>query len=168
MDGERHDPASLRFAGYASIFHEADSGRDVVMPGAFERALRDVGREAGRGAVPLLWQHEAREPIGRIERMSADERGLRVIGQIALGTRRGRDAAALIRAKALTGLSIGYRVRRAEVDRKQRLRRLLDVELIEISLVTFPMQPRARVLGVETVVASAWDMTSVETVDGRI
>lgn len=164
MDGERHDPASLRFAGYASIFHEADSGRDVVMPGAFARVLR----EAGRGAVPLLWQHEAREPIGRIERMSVDERGLRVIGQIALGTRRGRDAAALIRAKALTGLSIGYRVRRAEVDRKQRLRRLLDVELIEISLVTFPMQPRARVLGVETVVASAWDMTSVETVDGRI
>ena len=163
MDGERHDPASLRFAGYASIFHEADSGRDVVMPGAFDRALREGG-----GSLPLLWQHEAREPIGRAERMSVDARGLRVIGQIALGTRRGRDAAGLIRARALTGLSIGYRVRRFEVDRKQRLRRLLDVELIEISLVTFPMQPRARVLGVERIVASASDMKPVEMVDGRI
>ncbi len=163
MDGERHDPASLRFAGYASIFHEADTGRDVVMPEAFARVLADGG-----GRVPLLWQHEAREPIGLIEQMSADARGLRVIGRIALGTRRGRDAAALMQARALTGLSIGYRVRRSEVDRKRRLRRLLDVELIEISLVTFPMQPRARVLGVETVVASAWDMTTVETEHGRI
>lgn len=164
MDGRKHEPASLRFAGYASIFHEADTGRDVVMPGAFSRALAQQG---GSG-VPLLWQHEAREPIGRIERMSVDNRGLRVIGLIALGTRRGRDAAALLQAQALTGLSIGYRVRRADVDKKRRLRRLLDVELIEISLVTFPMQPRARVLGVETFVASAWNVTTTETVHGRV
>lgn len=165
MDGERHDPASLRFAGYASIFHEADNGRDVVMPGAFDRALRANG---GGGALPLLWQHEAREPIGRVEQMSTDARGLKVLGLIALGSRRGRDAAALLRTRALTGLSIGYRVRRFEVDRKRRLRRLLDVDLIEISLVTFPMQPRARVLGVETVVASAWGSLTTETVDGRL
>lgn len=164
MDGEKHDPASLRFAGYASIFHAADNGRDVVMPGAFDRLLREGG---GRN-LPLLWQHEAREPVGRIERMSVDGRGLRVIGQIALGTRRGRDAAALLRAGALTGLSIGYRVRRSEADRKQRLRRLLDVELIEISLVTFPMQPRARVLGVEAVVASACNLTMTESENGRL
>ena len=162
MDGERHDPASLRFAGYASIFHEADSGRDVVMPGAFDRMLREGG------GLPLLWQHEAREPIGRIEQMREDARGLQVFGLIALGTRRGRDAAALLRSRALTGLSIGYRVRRFEMDRKRRLRRLLEVELVEISLVTFPMQPRARVLGVETVVASAWDSITTETVDGRL
>lgn len=163
MDGERHGPASLRFAGYASIFHEADSGRDVVLPGAFNRMLREGG-----GGLPLLWQHEAREPIGRIEQMREDARGLRVFGLIALGTRRGRDAAALLRSRALTGLSIGYRVRRFEMDRKRRLRRLLEVELMEISLVTFPMQPRARVLGVETVVASAWNSITTETVDGRI
>lgn len=157
MDGQEHGPASLRFAGYASVFHEADSGRDVVMPGAFDRALREGG-----GSLPLLWQHEAREPIGRVERLGVDARGLRVIGQVALGTRRGRDAAALMRAQALTGLSIGYRVRRFEVDRKRRLRRLWDVDLIEISLVTFPMQPRARVLGVETIVASASNLKTAE------
>lgn len=157
MDGQEHGPASLRFAGYASVFHEADSGRDVVMPGAFDRALREGG-----GSLPLLWQHEAREPIGRVERLGVDARGLRVIGQVALGARRGRDAAALMRAQALTGLSIGYRVRRFEVDRKRRLRRLWDVELIEISLVTFPMQPRARVLGVETIVASASNLKTAE------
>ena len=162
MDGERHDPASLRFAGYASIFHEADSGRDVVLPGAFNRMLWEGG-----GGLPLLWQHGAREPIGRIEQMREDARGLRVFGLIALGTRRGRDAAALLRSRALTGLSIDYRVRCFEMDRKSRLRRPLEVELIEISLVTFPMQPRARVLGVETVVASAWNSITTETVDGR-
>lgn len=137
-------PASLRFAGYASVFHVPDAGRDVVMPGAFKRAAA-----AGAGIIPLLWQHEAGEPVGRVERLSEDGKGLRVWGEILLGTRRGRDAASLITGGALTGLSIGYRVRRAEVDRKAGLRRLWEVELIEISLVTFPMQPRARVLGVE-------------------
>ncbi|MCH8684850.1 HK97 family phage prohead protease [Pedomonas mirosovicensis] len=163
MGGDEKPPASLRFAGYASIFHEMDAGRDVVMPGAFDRALRE-----GAKTLPLLWQHEAREPIGRIETLATDGRGLRVIGSISLGARRGQDAASLIRAQALTGLSIGYRVRRSAVDGKQRLRRLLDVDLLEISLVTFPMQPRARVLGVETAVASAWGLTPLETANGRI
>ena len=163
MGGEHNPPASLRFAGYASIFHEVDAGRDVVMPGAFARAMR-----AGGGGVPLLWQHEAREPIGRIEHLAEDGRGLRVVARLDLGCRRGRDAASLVRGGALTGLSIGYPVRRSVMDSRQRVRRLLDVELLEISLVTFPMQPRARVLGVEGAVASASKLTPVETIHGRI
>lgn len=150
MQGDIAHPAGLRLAGYASIFHARDAGGDVVMPGAFARAVRE-----NSGAIPLLWQHDAREPIGRVEQLAEDGRGLRVIARISLGCRRGRDAASLIRSGALTGLSIGYRVRRSRIDPARRVRRLIDVDLVEISLVTFPMQPRARVMGVEGAVASA-------------
>lgn len=134
----------LCFAGYASVFELPDRGRDVVAPGAFARWLAER-----RPALPLLWQHEAREPVGRVRQLAEDARGLRVVASLAEGCGRGRDAAALLRTGALTGLSIGYRVRRAEVDPRRRLRRLTELELIEISLVTFPMQPAARVLALD-------------------
>jgi len=125
-----------RVAGYASVFDVADAGRDVVRRGAFARAAP---------GVPLLWQHEAGEPVGVVERLAEDTRGLRVVARIA-DTRRGREALALVRAGALTGLSFGYRVKRARATRAGR--ELLELELIEVSLGTFPMQPLARILGV--------------------
>ena len=125
----------MRIAGYASVFDVADAGRDVVRRGAFG------GAQSG---LPLLWQHEGGEPVGVIESVAEDARGLRVVARIA-GTRRGWDAAALVRAKALDGLSIGYRVKQAKAGRLGR--ELLALELIEVSLVTFPMQRLARVLG---------------------
>lgn len=125
----------MRIAGYASVFDVGDGGRDVVRRGAFASA---------KAGVPLLWQHESGEPVGVVERLSEDARGLRVVAKLA-GTRRGEDALALVKGGALSGLSIGYRVKRA---RKGRLlRELLEVELVEVSLVTFPMQPLARILG---------------------
>lgn len=132
----------MRFAGYAAIFDRPDRGGDVVRPGAFARALKV-------GAVPLLWQHERSRPIGRIEYLAEDRRGLRVIGRLSAGAA-GREAAALIRDGALGGLSFGYRVREAKGEAGEAaVRELLDVDLIEISLVTFPMQPRARVHAVD-------------------
>ena len=125
----------MRIAGYASVFDVADAGRDTVRRGAFADAV---------GGLPLLWQHEGAEPLGVIESIAEDARGLRVVARIA-ATRRGGDAAALVRAKALDGLSIGYRVKRARASRTGR--ELLGLELLEVSLVTFPMQRLARVLG---------------------
>ncbi|MDT7934219.1 MAG: HK97 family phage prohead protease [Sphingomonadaceae bacterium] len=130
---------SARIAGYAAVWDHPDHGRDVIRRGAFARAPR--------GGLPLLWQHDAKRPIGRIESVGEDQRGLRVIGRIADGSAAGHEAMALVKAGALTGLSFGYRVRRAR-DRPPG-RELLDLELLEVSLVTFPMQPRARVLGWE-------------------
>lgn len=127
----------VRFAGYASVFGVADSGGDVVMPGAFAGA---------RLPVPLLWQHEPREPIGFVESLAEDGRGLRVIGRV-VPAGRGAEAAALLRAGAVDGLSFGYRVKAARTDRAAGVRQLLALELIEVSVVTFPMQARARVLG---------------------
>jgi len=132
----------IRFAGYASVFGVPDTSGDVVMRGAFARA---------RAGVPLLWQHSVATPIGRIERLAEDTRGLRVIAAIVADTEAGADAAALLQAKAITGLSFGYRVRQSRPDRTRGVRELIDLELLEVSIVTFPMQPLARVLAVDPV-----------------
>ena len=133
--------ADLRIAGYASIFNVADKGGDVVLRGAF----------AGAGTtVPLLWQHDSKEPVGFVERLNEDERGLRIVARV-VASGRGAAAAALLRAGAIDGLSFGYRVKAARPDRLRGVRELAAVELVEVSLVTFPMQPLARVLGFSTV-----------------
>lgn len=126
----------MRFAGYAAVFGHPDRGGDVVRAGAFARTLKQ-----GAGAVPLLWQHEPGRPIGRIEYLKEDKRGLRVIGRLSQGAA-GREAAALLKEGAVGGLSFGYRVRQASGEAPRALE---DLELVEVSLVTFPMQPKARV-----------------------
>jgi HK97 family phage prohead protease len=128
-----------RFAGYAAIFDQPDRGGDVVRAGAFARSLRRPG------GVPLLWQHAPARPIGRIEYLKEDARGLRVIGRLSDGAA-GREAAALLKEGAVRGLSFGYRVRAASGEGP---RELTELELIEISLVTLPMQPKARVHAVD-------------------
>ena len=125
---------AVRFAGYAALFGRVDRGGDMVRAGAFAGSLK-------RGAVPLLWQHQAGRPIGRIETLTEDRRGLRVIGRVVDGR-----VAALVKAGAVTGLSFGYRVRDAAGDAPRELK---ELDLVEISLVTFPMQPAARVHAVE-------------------
>jgi HK97 family phage prohead protease len=138
---------ALRFAGYAAIFDRVDRGGDIVRKGAFARAVR-----AGPARLPLLWQHDAATPIGRIESLAEDARGLRVIGRLSPGTTAGREAAALLGEGAIGGLSFGYRVRDATHGTN---RELIDLDLIEVSLVTFPMQPKARVHAVREEAASA-------------
>jgi hypothetical protein len=96
--------------------------------------------------VPLLWQHKPDAVIGTVEYLREDARGLRVIGRLSGRTGAAREAAALLRQGAVSGLSFGYRVREAS-DGKPRELRALD--LVEVSLVTFPMQPLARVHAVE-------------------
>lgn len=132
---------TLAFDGYAAVFHHRDAGGDIVMPGAFQAALA-----AQALPRPLLWQHQPAEPVGVVRLGRDDGIGLRITAELVLDSARGRDAAALLRAGALCGLSIGYRVRRASIDPATRARRLHELSLIEVSLVTFPMQPLARVL----------------------
>lgn len=139
---EKSNGGAVRFAGYASVFDHADRSGDIVRKGAFTRAVA-----AGPKGVPLLWQHDPKRPIGRIERIEEDARGLRVIGRLSGASGPGRDAAALLKDGAINGLSFGYRARSA--DRQRHGRVLSDVELLEISLVTFPMQPLARVHAVD-------------------
>lgn len=127
-------------SGYASLFGVPDLGRDVVLAGAF----RDSLARRGASGIRMLWQHDPAEPIGRWLSLVEDARGLRVRGRLSAGVARARELAALVREGALDGLSIGFRTVEAHRDRASGLRRLARIDLWEVSLVTFPMQPGAR------------------------
>ena len=132
----RHSSLSIR--GYASLWGVADLNGDVVARGAFAASLAKTGTKG----VRLLHQHESRAVVGVWDEMIEDQRGLFVAGRIMDWSAEGRFAQALSRAGALDGLSIGFRGSRAR--REGRLRVLVEVELWEVSLVTFPMLPGAR------------------------
>jgi HK97 family phage prohead protease len=128
-------------AGYASLFGLRDRGGDMVLPGAYGASLK---RLAARGdKVRMLWQHDPSQPIGVWDEVYEDARGLYVTGRLLPDVARARDAAVLLAAGALDGLSIGYRTLRAE-KLPQGGRNLVEVEVWEVSLVTFPMQLEAR------------------------
>lgn len=128
--------------GYASLFGVKDQGGDVVLAGAYTASLKRLAEKNAK--VKMLWQHDPAQPIGVWDEVREDARGLWVKGRILTEVERGRDAAALLAAGAIDGLSIGYRTLKAERNGKgQRL--LAELELWEVSLVTFPMLPEARV-----------------------
>lgn len=128
--------------GYASLFGLADQGGDIVARGAYAASLARLAQ--GGGKVRMLWQHDPGEPIGIWDEVREDERGLWVRGRLLPDIARAREAAALIAAGAIDGLSIGYRTVRAERDAQNR-RVLTEIELWEVSLVTFPMLREAKV-----------------------
>lgn len=128
--------------GYASRFGIADQGGDIVAAGAFAGSLK---RLAARGdKVRMLWQHDPAQVIGVWDEVREDGTGLWVRGRLLSDIAQAREAEALIAAGAIDGLSIGYRVVRAERDRKGR-RVLAEVDLWEVSLVTFPMLTEAKI-----------------------
>ncbi|QEE47131.1 HK97 family phage prohead protease [Rhizobium sp. WL3] len=134
-----------RFSGYASLFGEVDLGRDAIEPGAFAASLT----KRGAGGVRMLFQHDPAEVIGRWLVIREDERGLYVEGKLATDVARAREVHALMKAGALDGLSIGFRAVKVKADRKTGVRRVLEADLWEISVVTFPMLPTARVSNVK-------------------
>lgn len=135
------DPANGSFEGYASLFGREDKGRDIIMPGAFRTSL------ARRGAteVRMLFQHDPAQPIGMWERITEDARGLYVRGRLIEDVARAREILALLRCGAIDGLSIGFNTRKAVRDARTGQRRIYEIDLWEISIVTFPMLPTARV-----------------------
>ncbi len=128
-------PAPIRFAGYAALFDIADAGHDTIRRGAFARTLA-----ARDGPLPLYWQHRPDQHIGVIEYAAEDARGLRVIARI---DRLASRAAHLLAAGQVNGLSFGFRTRAAR--QSQGGRELIEVDLFEVSLVTRPLHPMARV-----------------------
>ena len=127
--------------GYGSVFDVVDSYADVVEKGAFARTLKE-----GR-APAMLWQHDTAEPIGVWESLREDDTGLFVKGRFA-NTQRGQEAYELVKIGALSGLSIGYSVRDARLE-KNGIRVLTDIDLWEVSPVTFPANDAARITRVK-------------------
>ncbi|ENZ77358.1 MULTISPECIES: HK97 family phage prohead protease [Caulobacter] len=130
----------LKIEGYASLFWTRDLNDDVTAAGAFASSLARTGSVG----VKMLHQHDEAEPIGVWDAVVEDAKGLFVQGRILRATPRGRLVAALVEAGALDGLSIGFRQVKART--QGRLRVLTRVELWEVSIVTFPMLPGARLM----------------------
>lgn len=133
--------------GYGSVFGVRDDYDDVIAAGAFIESLKS---HKAAGTMPaMLWQHDASEPIGVWLEMVEDAKGLRIKGKLALDTTRGREAWALLKMGALNGLSIGFIAKQWAYDRDTDVRTLTELDLWEISLVTFPANRQARVTGVK-------------------
>ncbi len=130
-----HPLRPVRIAGYAALFGVPDGARDTIVKGAFARTL--AGR---RQAIPLYWQHRPEQRIGTVDLAEEDERGLRVIATI--DNPQSRAIAALLTG-SVNGLSFGYRAR--SFRRLPEGRVLEDIDLLEVSLVTHPLQHGARI-----------------------
>lgn len=143
--------------GYGSVFGVRDSYDDVIAPGAYGASLKAHKAE---GTMPaMLWQHDASVPIGVWLEMVEDAKGLRIKGRLALETVKGAEAYALLKMGALNGLSIGFVSKQWAYDRETDVRTLTEVELWEVSLVTFPANEAARITGVK-----AADVASIKTI----
>lgn len=131
------------FEGYASVFDIVDQGADVVARGAFTKSL-------GMRKPKMLWQHSMADPIGVWDEVREDGQGLYVKGRLLDEVQKGREALALLKAGAIDGMSIGYVTKQAQTEAGGRVRKLVEVDLYEVSIVTNPMLPAAKITSVKS------------------
>jgi uncharacterized protein len=134
------------FEGYASLFEREDLGGDIVQRGAFRESLA----KRGAAGIKMLFQHDPNQPIGVWQHLHEDARGLFARGRLMTEVAKAREVLSLMRAGAVDGLSIGFRAQKGTRDRRNGTRRLEQIDLWEISVVTFPMLPDARVASVKS------------------
>jgi HK97 family phage prohead protease len=135
------------FEGYASIFNNKDLGNDVIRRGAFANTLN----EKYARNIKLLYQHKSDEVIGVIDSIEEDNKGLKIKGRLAMATQKGKEVYELMKMGAIDSMSIGYRMKPDgyKYDPKDKRRIIKEVDLMEVSLVTFPMNPKAKVTKVK-------------------
>lgn len=136
------------FSGYGSVFGVEDSYGEIVAPGAFAESLKELAAKSR--LVPVLWQHRSDQPIGVYTSIVEDDHGLKVEGKLLIDkVAQAQEAHALMQAGAVSGLSIGYWVRESSYDEVTNVRTLKKLDLVEVSLVTFPANDDARVEAVK-------------------
>lgn len=137
------------FEGYAAVFGNTDAWNDIILPGAFKATLKD--HKSKKTMPALLWQHDGTCPLGTWESLQEDDHGLHVKGRLLKeDIQLAREAYALLKAGALSGMSIGYYARDYSIDQKTDIRTLKKIDLVEASLVTFPANELAQVTGVKS------------------
>jgi hypothetical protein len=135
------------FEGYASVFNNKDLGNDVIKPGAFSKSVYDKKPKQ----IKLLYQHKTDEPIGVIDKLEEDKRGLKIKGRLAMGTQKGKEVYELMKMGALDSMSIGYKLSPEDYKYSDKLKKrtITNLDLMEVSMVTFPMNPKAKVTKVK-------------------
>lgn len=144
--------------GYGATFGNQDFVGDVIEKGAFSKAVRDNKR--GAASIKMLWQHDYKQPIGTFSELKEDDNGLFVKGKIAVKSASGLNAYELIKAGAVDSLSIGFSATQWEVDAKTGIRTLKEIKLYEISPVTFPANPKAKIEAVKSAPQTIRDFES--------
>lgn len=139
------------FEGYGAVFGNIDFGNDTIEAGAFAQTIKDIAASGRK--LPILWQHNTYAPIGVFEELKEDDNGLYVKGRLFTSVQAGREAYELLKGGAISGLSIGYGVVKSERDETTGIRTLKQLELFEISVVTFPMNDAARIDSVKHKIA---------------
>jgi len=135
------------FEGYASVFNNKDLGNDVIKQGAFAKSIYDKKPRQ----IKLLYQHKTDEPIGVIDSLEEDKRGLKIKGRLAMGTQKGSEVYELMKMGALDSMSIGYKLMPEDYKYSDKLKKrtITNLDLMEISMVTFPMNPKAKITKVK-------------------
>ena len=129
------------FSGYGATFNNVDRGGDMILPGAFKKSLG----QKSISAVKMLYQHDPSKPIGVWQQIEEDKKGLKVTGKLLLSVEKAKETYELMKAGVIDSLSIGYRTVKDAFDTTKNVRQLLELDLWEISCVTFPMNPGATV-----------------------
>ncbi len=151
------------FEGYASVFDDVDHAKDKVAPGAFADSL--IRHKASGRLPPMLWQHDTKEPIGAWREMFEDDHGLFVRGELFIDDiPKARQAHKLLLENVVTGLSIGFRTITSEKDPKSGSRTLTKIDLLEVSMVTFPALDSARISTVKAMMAKG-DIPEKRTIE---
>lgn len=145
------------FEGYASVFGNTDGVMDIIEKGSFKETLK-----SGRTVV-LCYQHDWWNPIGQFTELAEDSKGLYVTGRINLGTTLGKDVYALLKAGDLNSMSIGYTATKADYDREGDIRRITEIDLFEISVVTFPANEKAKITQVKAI-EQAGGLAEIESI----
>ena len=134
------------FEGYGAVFNNVDSGQDMIMPGAFAKTLKN--RDAK--AVKMLWMHDSEDPIGFWTSIEEDKKGLKLTGQLLLSLKKAKEVYEMMQAGIIDSLSVGYRTVKSMYDEATSVRKLLELELWEVSAVTFPMNDKAKIQTVKS------------------
>ncbi len=156
-----HDEDGI-FEGYGSVFGNVDEDGDIIETGAFTKSL--LKHHTNQTQPALLWMHDPMHPVGRYLEVREDARGLYVKGQLILDSSQGRDAYALLKGGAINGLSIGYVPKAWELNKTNKTRQLKEVELWEVSLVTFPANTLARIMTVKHKISTG-DIPSLQEME---
>lgn len=136
------------FSGYGSVFNVIDQQGESISKGAFQKSLKSFHQNGGR--PKMLWQHDPKEPIGYWTKVVEDDHGLYVEGQLILELQKAQEAYHLMKAGVLNQLSIGFIPIRSHFDPAKSCRVISEVDLVEISLVTFAANNSANITSVKT------------------
>lgn len=146
------------FTGYGSVFDVVDSYNEIVAPGAFAKSIADI--KAGGRALPVLWNHNSSEPIGKYVELAEDDHGLKVKGELLIGAvARAKEIAELVAAGVVSGLSIGYQVVEWSKNEETGVYTLEELKLREVSICTFPANGEARIESIKSKLAHGGHLT---------